>query len=164
MLPSRTSPVHGPMFRLGSLGSLEKTDRRRVAPVDQIHVGAARETGAEVIVYGRYQRAGAQLWMNAYAIRPDLDEPQALARRTGTRDEMVSLCEDLADDVVRVLLASTDHSQLPVRSRRGTRSLQVACAHTNLLRIRAPTCGLESQGNQRPSGGVRLNPSEIRGS
>lgn len=102
---------------------------RRGTPAGQLPpraeaLRAARETGAEVIVYGRYQRAGAQLWMNAYAIRPDLDEPQPLARRTGTRDGMVSLCEDLADDVVRVLLAGTDHSQLPVRSRRGTRSLQ----------------------------------------
>lgn len=102
---------------------------RRGTPAGQLPpraeaLRAARETGAEVIVYGRYQRAGDQLWMNAYAIRQGLDEPQPLGRRTGTRDAMVSLCEDLADDVVRVLLAGTDPSQLPGRSRRGTRSLQ----------------------------------------
>jgi len=85
---------------------------------------AARAIGAELIVCGRYQRTGQQLWMNAYAIRPDMDEPQPLARRTGTRDGMVALCEGLADDVVRALLAGTDPAQIPTYSRRGTRSLQ----------------------------------------
>ena len=102
---------------------------RRGTPAGQLPpraeaLRAAREIGAELIVYGKYQRTGDQLWMNAYAIRPDLDEPQSLARRTGTGDRMVSLCEDLADDVVRVLLAGADDSPVPVRSRRGTRSLQ----------------------------------------
>jgi len=102
---------------------------RRGTPVGQLPpraeaLRAARETGADVIVCGRYQRAGTQLWMNAYAIRPDQDEPQPLGRQTGTRDGMVTLCEDLANDMVRVLLAGAEQPKLPVRSRRGTRSVQ----------------------------------------
>ena len=77
--------------------SLEET-----SSINQV-LRAARLVGADVVIRGAYQHSAETLWITAHLLRSGVRQPELLGNSTGRFDELLSLEEQLARQVIEAL-------------------------------------------------------------